>query len=93
MKIVVAHNRYRSALPSGENVVVDDDIHVLRDAGVDVVPLIEESDDIPTLGLGGRLGVATGPVFNAAGVGRMRRLLAVHHPDLVHVHNVFPLLS
>jgi len=93
VKIVVAHNRYRSALPSGENVVVDDDIHVLRDAGVDVVPLIEESDDIPTLGLGGRLGVATGPVFNAAGVGRMRRLLAVHHPDLVHVHNVFPLLS
>jgi len=60
MKVLVAHNRYRSALPSGENVVVEADIDVLRSAGVDVVPLIEDSDDIPSLGLGGKLGVASG---------------------------------
>ena len=93
MKVLVAHNRYRSALPSGENAVVEDDIKVLRAAGVDVVPLIEDSDEIPGLGLGGKLGVASGPVFNPAGVARMRRMLAVHRPDLVHLHNVFPLLS
>jgi len=71
---------------------VEADIDVLRSAGVDVVPLIEDSDDIPSLGLGGKLGVASGPVFNPAGVGRMRRMLATHRPDVVHVHNVFPLL-
>jgi glycosyltransferase involved in cell wall biosynthesis len=93
VKVLVAHNRYRSALPSGENAVVDDDITVLRGAGVEVVPLIEESDGIPALSLRGKLGVAAGPVFNPFGVGRMRRMLAVHSPDVVHVHNVFPLLS
>jgi glycosyltransferase involved in cell wall biosynthesis len=93
VKVLIAHNRYRSALPSGENVVVDDDISLLRAAGVEVVPLIEESDSIPGLGLVGKVGVATGPVFNPSGVGRIRRMLAVHKPDVVHVHNVFPLLS
>lgn len=93
MKVLVAHNRYRSGLPSGENSVVDDDIDLLRRSGVDVVPLIEESDSIAELGLRGRLGVAAGPVYNPAGVGRMRAMLATQRPDVVHVHNVFPLLS
>ena len=93
MKVLVAHNRYRSGLPSGENSVVDDDIDLLRRSGVDVVPLIEESDSIADLGLRGKLGVAAGPVFNPAGVGRMRAMLATQRPDVVHVHNVFPLLS
>jgi len=93
MKILVAHNRYRSTLPSGENRVVDDDIAAMRAEGVEVVPLIEESDSIPSLGPAAKLGVATGPVYNPAGVRRMRTLLEVHKPDVVHIHNVFPLLS
>ena len=93
MKVLIAHNRYRSALPSGENSVVDDDIRVLRDSGVEVIPLIEESDEISRLGVSGKLGVAAGPLVNPAGVGRMRKMLEIHKPDIVHVHNVFPLLS
>ena len=93
MKVLVAHNRYRSALPSGENAVVEDDISALRSAGVEVLPLIADSDSIPGLGIGGKLGVASGPIFNPAGVARMQRMLSVHRPDVVHVHNVFPLLS
>jgi glycosyltransferase involved in cell wall biosynthesis len=93
VKVLVAHNRYRSALPSGENAVVDDDIEALRAAGVDVVTLMEESDDIPNLGPAAKLGVASGPVYNPAGVRRMRIMLGLHRPDVVHIHNVFPLLS
>jgi glycosyltransferase involved in cell wall biosynthesis len=93
VKILVAHNRYRSQMPSGENAVVDDDIRLLRAAGVEVVPLIEDSDDIPGLRVAGKIGVAAGPLVNPNGVVRMRRMLAQHAPDLVHVHNVFPLLS
>ena len=65
----------------------------MRAEGVEVVPLIEESDSIPSLGPAAKLGVATGPVYNPAGVRRMRTLLEVHKPDVVHIHNVFPLLS
>ena len=93
MKVLVAHNRYRSNLPSGENTVVDDDIAALRAEGVEVLPLMEESDKIPSLGPAAKLGVASGPVYNPDGVRRMRTMLAVHQPDVVHIHNVFPLLS
>jgi len=93
MKVLVAHNRYRSNLPSGENTVVDDDIAALRAEGVEVLPLMEESDKIPCLGPAAKLGVASGPVYNPDGVRRMRTMLAVHQPDVVHIHNVFPLLS
>src|SRR5690606_9498008 len=52
MKVVVAHNRYRSAAPSGENRIVDTEIAQLRAAGVEVIPFLRESDDIPRLPVG-----------------------------------------
>ena len=33
MKVLVAHNRYRSDVPSGENIVVDTEIELLRRGG------------------------------------------------------------
>ena len=43
MKVVVAHNRYRSSQPSGENRVVEAQIELLRNARVEVIPLLEDS--------------------------------------------------
>ena len=48
MKVVVAHNRYREAQPSGENVVVDQEIAQLAAAGVEVLPFLRSSDEIGT---------------------------------------------
>ena len=36
MRVLVAHNQYRSALPSGENAVVAAEVEALRAAGVEV---------------------------------------------------------
>jgi glycosyltransferase involved in cell wall biosynthesis len=93
VKVIVAHNRYQSATPSGENRIVDSEIQLLRDAGIDVIPFIEDSDELvdaalPTLG-----SAAAGPVLSPRGVSRFRRLLRLHEPDVVHLHNVFPLIS
>ena len=41
MRVLVAHNRYRSSAPSGENQLVDAEIDLLRSGGVDVVPMID----------------------------------------------------
>src|SRR5262249_45235852 len=49
MKVVVAHNRYSSAQPSGENVIVDAEIAQLGAAGVEVVPFLRSSDEIASL--------------------------------------------
>ena len=46
MKIVLVHNRYRSAAPSGENRVVDQEDQALRDRGHEVIRFERHSDDI-----------------------------------------------
>ena len=53
MRVVVVHNRYRSAVPSGENEIVDHEIAVLGRAGHEVRPYLRESDEIAGLGLAG----------------------------------------
>jgi glycosyltransferase involved in cell wall biosynthesis len=93
MRVLVAHNRYRSGLPSGENVVVAAEIADLRAAGVEVAALLPASDDIPDLPLLRRIGVATGPVVNPAGVRELTGLLTSFRPDVLHIHNVFPQIS
>lgn len=93
MKVLVCHNRYRSHAPSGENQYVDDEIPLLRSAGIDVIPMIEESDSIIN---GGRLQMANaalGLLYSPTGVRRFRKVLREERPDLVHLHNVFPLIS
>ena len=46
LRVLVLHNRYRSDQPSGENVVVDLEIELLREAGVEVVEYQRSSDEI-----------------------------------------------
>jgi glycosyltransferase involved in cell wall biosynthesis len=93
VKVLVAHNRYRSSMPSGENKVVDDDVLQLRDAGVEVVPMFEESDTLFDGGWPAMLRASTGSVYSPSGVRRFRDLLRETRPDVVHLHNVFPLIS
>ena len=93
MKVLVCHNRYRSKFPSGENRYVDDEIALLRGAGIDVVPMIEESDSFAN---GSRLKMANaapGYLYSPTGVRGFRNLLRQESPDVVHLHNVFPLIS
>jgi glycosyltransferase involved in cell wall biosynthesis len=92
MKVLVAHNRYRSDAPSGENTMVDAEIELLTAHSVDVVSMIEESDSIPP-GTRGVLLAGPGPIYSRRGVRRFKELLRSHWPDVVHLHNVFPLVS
>jgi glycosyltransferase involved in cell wall biosynthesis len=92
MKVLVCHNRYRSNVPSGENRYVDDEIALLRGAGIDVIPMMEENDSI----YGNPLQMANaglGLLYSPSGVRRFQKLLREEHPDVVHIHNVVPLIS
>jgi len=93
MRVLVAHNRYRSAVPSGENAAVDAEIGVLRAAGIEVRAYLPSSDGIADLPPVRRVGVATGPVVNPWAVRDLARLIGEFRPDVLHVHNVFPLVS
>lgn len=93
MKVVVAHNRYRSAAPSGENRIVDVEIEQLRAAGVEVVPFLRTSDDIPALPAVAKAMLPASPIWNPAAQRELAEVLRDHRPDVLHLHNPYPLLS
>lgn len=93
MRVLVVHNQYRSALPSGENVVVEHEIAALRTAGVDVETYVRSSDEIAEMGVGHRLLTIGAPVYGRTAVRALRDLVVRTRPDVAHLHNVYPLIS
>ncbi|MEU6621311.1 glycosyltransferase family 4 protein [Streptomyces litmocidini] len=93
MHVLVVHNRYSSAQPSGENRVVDEEVALLRAAGHRVDLFERRSDDIAGRSLLGKAAVPLLVPWNPAVRTELAALLRADRPDVVHVHNVFPLLS
>ncbi|MFF7992602.1 glycosyltransferase family 4 protein [Kitasatospora xanthocidica] len=93
MHVLVVHNRYSSAQPSGENRVVDEEVGLLRAAGHRVDLFERRSDDIAARSLLGKAAVPLLVPWNPAVRAELTARLRGERPDVVHVHNVFPLLS
>lgn len=93
MRVLVVHNRYRSAQPSGENAVVEEEVGLLRGRGLDVDVLQVESDDIAAWPAYRRATLPVRVVWSREGARLVRGAVSGFRPDVVHFHNTFPLLS
>jgi glycosyltransferase involved in cell wall biosynthesis len=93
VKVVVAHNRYREAIPSGENVIVDTEIIQLRAAGVEVLPFQRSSDSIGELPTVEKALLPISPIYGRSAQRDLSELLERERPDVLHLHNPYPLLS
>jgi len=93
MKIVVAHNRYISGSPSGENQAVDRQISSLRAAGLEVVPYVRSSDEIAGMRRRDRAVVAAGAIASPSALRDLRKIFSEQRPDVLHLHNPYPLIS
>ncbi|MEU1027047.1 glycosyltransferase, partial [Streptomyces sp. NPDC005904] len=93
MHVLVVHNRYSSAQPSGENNVVDQETALLRAAGHRVELFERRSDDIAAMSLPGKAALPLLVPWNPAVRSELAARLRAERPDVVHVHNVFPRLS
>lgn len=93
MKILLIHNFYGSSAPSGENTVYEAERDLLRRHGHEVVEFTRHSDEIRGQGAWGVLKGALATPWNPFSAARLRRVLAQERPDVLHVHNSFPLLS
>lgn len=89
----MAHNRYRQAQPSGENTIVDAEIAQLTAAGVEVLPFLRSSDEIPTLPTTAKVLLPLSPIYAPQAQRDLSRLLTEYRPDVLHLHNPYPLLS
>ncbi|MFB9683335.1 glycosyltransferase [Amycolatopsis plumensis] len=93
MKVLVVHNRYRSEQPSGENNVVDAEVTLLADGGHQVSLFERRSDDIAAMPLPRKVAVPLRVPWNPAVRKELAARLRASRPDVVHIHNTFPLLS
>jgi glycosyltransferase involved in cell wall biosynthesis len=91
MRILILHSRYQSGPASGENRVVEDEIQLLQERGHDVAswtPSPPASLDVVS---SARLGLTS--VWARGAVAKVRALIRRHRPQVIHAHNLFPLLS
>ena len=93
MRVLVVHNRYRSALPSGENKSVDQVTDMLRNAGVEVETYMRASDEIGHFGLDKRAELAVRPIYSLEDTKAVKALIRSFGPDVVQLHNPYPLIS
>jgi glycosyltransferase involved in cell wall biosynthesis len=93
MKIMQVHGRYRTAAPSGENRVVDEEAAALRGAGHRVEAFERHSDEITDWSPARMATLPARVVWNPETRRELARRLEETRPDVVHVHNTFPLIS
>ena len=93
MRVLVVHNFYSSRFPSGENLSVSDEVAWLRDAGVDVRTHEASNDEMTGIARAATFHQAVELPWSRAAARRLRADVEAFEPDVVHVHNLFPLLS
>jgi glycosyltransferase involved in cell wall biosynthesis len=91
--VLVVHNRYRSSAPSGEDRVVDQETAALATLGCEVERFERLSDEIPSLPLAEKLMVPVRVAWNPSANRALAGAIDAFRPDVVHAHNVYPLLS
>jgi glycosyltransferase involved in cell wall biosynthesis len=92
-RLLLVHNDYRGAEPSGENHVVRNEAAGLSSRGHEVVVWGPCSDEISSFTAVQKLTLPGRVVWSRAASRDLERVMAAHQPDLVHIHNTFPLIS
>jgi glycosyltransferase involved in cell wall biosynthesis/SAM-dependent methyltransferase len=93
VRVLVVHNRYRTASPSGENRVVDQETAALLRAGHEVEHFERQSDDIQGFSMSQKALIPGQVVWSPSAAREIGRVLGTFKPDVVHVHNLFPMIS
>src|SRR3984893_1247836 len=93
LSIFIGHNYYRSANPSGENVVFEAEAALLSARGHAVHKYVRHSDDIAGFSLSKRAALGAQLIWSRKSYLEIRRKLDESRPDVAHFHNIFPLIS
>ena len=91
MKILVVHNYYQE--PGGEDVVFEQECALLRRHGHEVITHVRNNAEIKASPLVSRASLVAKTIWSNESRSQVLSLLRRERPDLVHVHNTFPLIS
>jgi glycosyltransferase involved in cell wall biosynthesis len=93
MRVLLAHNHYRSAAPSGEDSVFQNEKTLLEQNGIEVVVFERFNDEIAASSLSQRLRLAHATAWSRDSHDSLDRLIRQTRPDIAHFHNTFPLIT
>lgn len=88
MKILQVHNYYQQ--PGGEDAVVAAERALLEQHGHQVVQYTKHNDEVERMP---KLRLAAKTIYNRESERAVRHLLRSESPDVIHAHNLFPLIS
>jgi glycosyltransferase involved in cell wall biosynthesis len=89
LKILLLHNRYQ--IPGGEDTAVGQESAMLRAAGLDVEVMETDNDGIVSLGQ--KVMAAVRVPYSFPARRSVQQRIAEFRPDIVHVHNFFPMFT
>lgn len=89
MRVSLFHNVYRER--GGEDAVVEQELRLLREAGVEVARCAVDNAELD--GLASKAATLLGAAHNRGEYRRVREALTAHGAEVGHVHNWFPRLS
>jgi glycosyltransferase involved in cell wall biosynthesis len=93
MKVLIVHNRYRPTAPSGEDAVVDQESAALSSRGHEVVLFQRHSDEISDWSPLRRATLPVRVLWSEDSRRAITESLVQFAPDVVHLHNIFPLIT
>ncbi|WP_431475311.1 MULTISPECIES: glycosyltransferase family 4 protein [Marinobacter] len=89
----MCHNYYRSAFPSGENSVFEDEKRLLQAHGNEVRTFEKHSDHILEMSLLRKASEIASIPWNSGALAELEKSVSEFRPEVVHVHNFFPRIS
>lgn len=88
LRVLLAHNAYRQS--GGEDCVVASEALLLSSRGVQVVMYLRHNDEIEGIS---KIALAGQTMWSRRTEADIGKWVADFHPDVIHVHNTFPLMS
>lgn len=88
LRVLVTHNAYQQR--GGEDSVVEAEVAMLRQRGHEVEMLTRHNDEISQIG---RVRLLTDTFWSPQTEDEVANLVSRFKPDVIHVHNTFPLIS
>lgn len=89
MNILLVHNHYQS--PGGEDSVYENEIELLSQNGHQVIRYEKSNDEIA--GIFGKIKAATALIWSFSAQKEVKEIIKKNDIDIVHCHNLFPLIS
>jgi glycosyltransferase involved in cell wall biosynthesis len=93
VRILIVHSRYLTGAVSGENRVVEDETRVLREGGHEVTSWTPEPVPPDQQGMLALVRTSGEALWSRRASAQLRSLLDDRRPEVVHFHNLYPMLS